>query len=173
MAYYPDEALFVHSFHTVIIDRNGRLAANLEGNNFTAQQLGDLVQTLAAHGEERSGANRAKNAFSKCSEIFVCPLRRLPKNLRTTGPGAAKRLSKAIGQIEIERLRETQCEDTAGLPRRTGFSPWGISALMFCQFYPAIGSARINQGKKTPPSGRLLVSRGRPFLNLLLAHCNF
>jgi protein SCO1 len=51
MAYYPDEALFVHSFHTVIIDRNGHLAANLEGNNFTAQQLGDLVQTFVARGE--------------------------------------------------------------------------------------------------------------------------
>jgi protein SCO1 len=47
MAYYPDEALFVHSFHTVLIDRDGRLAANLEGNDFTAQQLGDLVATFA------------------------------------------------------------------------------------------------------------------------------
>jgi len=48
MSFYPDEALFVHSFHTVLIDRNGRLAANLEGNSFTSQQLGDLVQVLAA-----------------------------------------------------------------------------------------------------------------------------
>ncbi|MGO9086114.1 MAG: SCO family protein [Candidatus Sulfotelmatobacter sp.] len=48
MSFYPDEALFVHSFHTVVISRSGRLAANLEGNNFTAQQLGDLVQILAA-----------------------------------------------------------------------------------------------------------------------------
>lgn len=43
MAFYPDEALFVHSFHTVVIDRQGQLAANLEGNDFSAQQLGDLV----------------------------------------------------------------------------------------------------------------------------------
>jgi protein SCO1 len=50
MAFYPDEALFVHSFHTVIIGRNGELAANLEGNEFTAQQLGDLVQTVMAQG---------------------------------------------------------------------------------------------------------------------------
>lgn len=48
MAFYPDEALFVHSFHTVIVDRNGRLAANLEGNDFTAQELGDLVETVMA-----------------------------------------------------------------------------------------------------------------------------
>jgi protein SCO1/2 len=48
MDFYPDEALLVHSFHTVVIDRSGRLAANLEGNSFTAQQLGDLVETVMA-----------------------------------------------------------------------------------------------------------------------------
>jgi protein SCO1/2 len=47
MSFYPDEALYVHSFHTVVIGRDGHLAANLEGNNFTAQQLGDLVESLA------------------------------------------------------------------------------------------------------------------------------
>jgi len=52
MDFYPDEALFVHSFHTVVIDRRGRLAANLEGNGFTAQQLGDLVQTVMARPPE-------------------------------------------------------------------------------------------------------------------------
>lgn len=46
MNFYPDEALFVHSFHTAVIDRQARLAANIEGNTFTAQQLGDLVDTL-------------------------------------------------------------------------------------------------------------------------------
>jgi protein SCO1 len=46
MAFYPDEGLLVHSFHTVIIDRQGKLAANLEGNDFTAQQLGDVVQSV-------------------------------------------------------------------------------------------------------------------------------
>jgi protein SCO1/2 len=51
MSFYPDEGLFVHSFHTVVISRSGRLAANLDGNNFTAQQLGDLVQVLAAGKE--------------------------------------------------------------------------------------------------------------------------
>jgi protein SCO1 len=49
MSFYPDEGLFVHSFHTVVLDRRGRLAANLDGNNFTAQQLGDLIQVLAVH----------------------------------------------------------------------------------------------------------------------------
>ncbi len=46
MNFYPDEALLVHSFHTAIIDRQNKLAANLEGNEFTSQQLGDLVETL-------------------------------------------------------------------------------------------------------------------------------
>jgi len=32
--------------HTVILDRKGQLAVNLEGNAFTAQELGDLVQTV-------------------------------------------------------------------------------------------------------------------------------
>jgi protein SCO1 len=47
MSFYPDEALFVHSFHTVVIGRDGHLMANLEGNTFTAQQLGDLVEVVA------------------------------------------------------------------------------------------------------------------------------
>ena len=44
--YFPDEGLMDHSLHTAIINRQGRLVANLEGNEFTAQQLGDLVQTV-------------------------------------------------------------------------------------------------------------------------------
>jgi protein SCO1/2 len=38
----------VHAFHTVVIDREGKLAANLEGNSFSAKQLGDLVETVMA-----------------------------------------------------------------------------------------------------------------------------
>ena len=44
--YFPDEGLMDHSLHTAIIDRNGRLVANIEGNEFTSAQLGDLVQTV-------------------------------------------------------------------------------------------------------------------------------
>ncbi len=36
----------IHALPTIIIDRKGNLAANLEGNEFTANQLGDLVQTM-------------------------------------------------------------------------------------------------------------------------------
>jgi protein SCO1/2 len=44
--FFPDEGLMDHSLHTAIIDPSGRLVANLEGNEFTADQLGDLVQTV-------------------------------------------------------------------------------------------------------------------------------
>jgi protein SCO1/2 len=43
--YFPDEGLITHSLRTVVIDRAGRLLANVEGNRFTAQQLGDLVNS--------------------------------------------------------------------------------------------------------------------------------
>jgi protein SCO1/2 len=46
MEFWNEEGLLVHSLHTVIIDRQGKLFANLEGNQFTSQQLGDLVQTV-------------------------------------------------------------------------------------------------------------------------------
>jgi protein SCO1/2 len=42
--FFPDEGLMIHSLHTALIDRQGRLLANLEGNRFTARQLGDLVE---------------------------------------------------------------------------------------------------------------------------------
>jgi protein SCO1/2 len=41
-----------HSLHTAIIDPAGKLVANLEGNEFTADQLGDLVQSVL----DRNGA---------------------------------------------------------------------------------------------------------------------
>lgn len=44
--YVPDEGLFVHSVHAVIVGRDGKLVANLEGNEFTAQQFADLVKNV-------------------------------------------------------------------------------------------------------------------------------
>jgi protein SCO1/2 len=43
---FPNEGLLDHSLHTVLIDRQGKLAANIEGNRFTASQLGDLTEGL-------------------------------------------------------------------------------------------------------------------------------
>ena len=42
---WQDEGLYTHSLQTAIVDRQGKLVANIEGNRYTPQQLGDLVQT--------------------------------------------------------------------------------------------------------------------------------
>ena len=41
--YWAEEGLITHSLQTAVIDRDGRLAASVEGKDFTAAQLGDLV----------------------------------------------------------------------------------------------------------------------------------
>jgi protein SCO1/2 len=46
MEFWSDEGFLTHSFHTVVIGRRGNLFANLEGNQFTSEQLGDLVETV-------------------------------------------------------------------------------------------------------------------------------
>jgi protein SCO1/2 len=43
-----------HSLHTAIIDRQGKLVANIEGNQFTANQLGDLTEAVLKGKERRS-----------------------------------------------------------------------------------------------------------------------
>ncbi|MBI3696009.1 MAG: SCO family protein [Acidobacteria bacterium] len=44
--FWPDEGQITHSLRTALIDRQGRLAANLPGSDFTPRQLGDLVQNI-------------------------------------------------------------------------------------------------------------------------------
>jgi protein SCO1 len=44
--FWPGEGILTHSLHTIVIDRQQKLAANFEGNEFTAEQLGDFVDTL-------------------------------------------------------------------------------------------------------------------------------
>src|SRR5947207_3877433 len=46
---FPDEGLMNHSLHTAIIDRHGKMVANIEGNQFTAGQLGDLTEAVLAN----------------------------------------------------------------------------------------------------------------------------
>jgi protein SCO1 len=41
--YFAEEGLITHSLQTAVIDRDGRLAATVEGKDFTPQQLGDLI----------------------------------------------------------------------------------------------------------------------------------
>ena len=40
---FSNEGLLDHSLHTAIINRDGSLVANIEGNQFTATQLGDVT----------------------------------------------------------------------------------------------------------------------------------
>lgn len=46
MNFWPDLGMIAHAMHTTVIDRNGLLVANLEGNEFTADQLGNLLETV-------------------------------------------------------------------------------------------------------------------------------
>jgi protein SCO1/2 len=46
MNFWSSEGLLTHTLHTIIIDREGRLAVNLSGNEFTSKQLGDVVEAL-------------------------------------------------------------------------------------------------------------------------------
>jgi protein SCO1/2 len=49
--FWPDEGALTHSLHTIVIDRHGKLAANFEGNEYTAGQLGDFVETVLGQRE--------------------------------------------------------------------------------------------------------------------------
>jgi protein SCO1/2 len=48
--YFADEGLITHSLQTAVIDRDGRLAATVEGKDFTPRQLGDLVEAVLNRG---------------------------------------------------------------------------------------------------------------------------
>jgi protein SCO1/2 len=41
---FPDEGLMDHSLHTVLVDRTGRMAANIEGNQYSTDQLAAVLQ---------------------------------------------------------------------------------------------------------------------------------
>jgi protein SCO1/2 len=43
---FRDDGLMNHSSRTAVIDRQGRLVANIEGNQYTTGQLADLVETV-------------------------------------------------------------------------------------------------------------------------------
>ena len=47
--FWPDEGSLAQSLHTLVMDRQGKLAANFEGNQFSAEQLGDFVETTLNH----------------------------------------------------------------------------------------------------------------------------
>ena len=59
MNFWNDEGFLTHTFHTIVIDREGNLAANLEGNQFSAEQLGDLVEAVMRRSDARSPVSSA------------------------------------------------------------------------------------------------------------------
>jgi protein SCO1/2 len=46
VAAFPNEGLMDHALHTVLIDRTGTLVANIEGNQYSSDQLGELTQAV-------------------------------------------------------------------------------------------------------------------------------
>lgn len=60
MTYWSDEGLMNHALHTVIIDRQGKLVANLEGNQYTAAELGDLVGFVLDQARDSSHSARGR-----------------------------------------------------------------------------------------------------------------
>lgn len=44
LEFWPEEGLITHTLQTAIIDREGRLAATVEGKDYTPRQLGDLIE---------------------------------------------------------------------------------------------------------------------------------
>ena len=58
--FFPNEGLMDHSLRTALIDRQGTLVANIEGNQFTAGQLSDLARSVMSQArppraDERRG----------------------------------------------------------------------------------------------------------------------
>ncbi len=49
--FWQGEGSLTHSLHTIVISREQKLAANFEGNEFTAEQLGDFVDTQFRQGK--------------------------------------------------------------------------------------------------------------------------
>ena len=46
--FYPEEGMLTHSLQTAVIARDGRLAARVEGKDFSTRQLADLVELQLA-----------------------------------------------------------------------------------------------------------------------------
>jgi protein SCO1/2 len=54
--FWPEEGLITHTLQTAIVDREGKLAASVEGKDYSAKQLTDLVDR--ALGTSVSGGSR-------------------------------------------------------------------------------------------------------------------
>jgi len=75
VVFNQDEGTMTHSLHTVLIDRQGNLRANLEGNEFTGKQLGDLIEAELDRGPDLANSERPNIArgASVSSTFFALP----------------------------------------------------------------------------------------------------
>jgi protein SCO1/2 len=62
LSYWVDEGVIIHSLHTVLINPDGTVAANLEGNEFTATELGDLIQSILSKPQAITTAHTMAHA---------------------------------------------------------------------------------------------------------------
>ena len=62
LVFWPEDGLLTHTSQTGIIDRNGRLAALIEGSSYEEDQLGDLIarQLEASHDSHRQALGLAR-----------------------------------------------------------------------------------------------------------------
>jgi cytochrome oxidase Cu insertion factor (SCO1/SenC/PrrC family) len=62
LVYWPEEGLLTHTSRTGIIDRDGRLAALIEGSSYEEDQLGDLIarQLEVSHDSHRQALGFAR-----------------------------------------------------------------------------------------------------------------
>jgi protein SCO1/2 len=44
--FWPEEGLITHTLRTAVVDRDGRLAATLEGKDYSGEQLADLLENV-------------------------------------------------------------------------------------------------------------------------------
>jgi protein SCO1/2 len=49
--YWPEEGLITHTLQTAVIDKEGRLAAQAEGKDYSGRQLSDLIAELLGPNE--------------------------------------------------------------------------------------------------------------------------
>jgi protein SCO1/2 len=62
LVYWPEDGLLTHTSQTGIVDRNGRLAALIEGSSYEEDQLGDLIarQLEVSHDSHRQALGFAR-----------------------------------------------------------------------------------------------------------------
>jgi len=109
--YFPDEGLMNHSLPTSMIDRRGKLAANIEANQFTANPLADLVQSELTRGIEgrksqtrlarNEGLSSASPPLERSHAFLIYDRRPLPGLVWAAWFFGTQGLSVSLGMTEL------------------------------------------------------------------------